>query len=94
VIDRSEFARKQLELTAEFGKFVFAHPEMDDRIPDGAFVFFEIDGEPEFNNYSRELANRQKYEETPLVLVRAKGLVPPQGSRLIDPVIEPLAAAS
>jgi hypothetical protein len=82
-----------LELAGEFGKFVFEHPEIDERLPDGAFVYFEIAGEPEFNRYSRELAERQRIEEgVPVVLVRVKALAPPQGSRLIEPVIEPVSA--
>jgi len=90
MIDPREFAQRQFELTAEFGKFVFDNPEVDERLADGAFVYFEIVGEPEFNQYSRELAERQHREEgVPVVLVRVKGLAPPQGSRLIEPVIEP-----
>ncbi|MBM4067830.1 MAG: hypothetical protein FJ271_02625 [Planctomycetes bacterium] len=89
MIDTREFAKKQFELTVEFGKYVFAHPEMDDRVPDGAFIYFEIDGEPGFSQYSRELAEQQRCEEcVPVVLVRVKGLAPPQASRLIDPVID------
>jgi hypothetical protein len=95
MIDRQKFADQQFELTAEFGKHVFAHPELDDQIPDGAFIYFQIDGEQEFNEYSRELADRQRREEgVPVVLVRIKGLAPPQVSRLIDPVIEPMAAVA
>jgi hypothetical protein len=90
MIDPHEFAQKQLELAAEFGKFLFDHPELDERLPDGAYVYFEIAGEPEFNRYSRQLSEqRQRQEGVPVVLVRSQGLAPPQGSRLIDPVIEP-----
>ena len=89
MIDPHDFARKQLELTTEFGKFVFDHPEVDASLPDGAYIFYEIAGEPEFNQYSRELAeHRQREDCVPIVRVRTKGLAPPQGSRLIDPVIE------
>jgi hypothetical protein len=89
MIDTRDFARRQLELTAEFGKYVFDHPEMDDRLPEGAYVYFHIEGEAEFNRYSLDLAERHRQEEgVALVLVRIKGLSPPQGSRLIDPVIE------
>ena len=95
MIDLHEFAKMQFDLTAEFGKYVFAHPEVDDSLPDGAFVFFEIDGEPEFNAYSRELAMKQRREEeVPVVVVRIKGLAPPQVSRLIDPAIEPVEAVA
>lgn len=91
MIDPHDFALRQLELNAEFGKYVFAHPEIDERLTDGAYVYFHIEGEEEFNQYSRELAERQQREEgVPIVLVRTKGLAPPQGSRLIDPVLEPL----
>jgi hypothetical protein len=93
MMDPRDFARKQLELAAEFGKFVFDHPEVDQRLPEGAFVYFEIPGEPDFSRYSRELARRQHAEEgVPVVLVRVKGLAPPQGSRLVEPVIEPVSS--
>ena len=93
MIDVHEFAQRQLELTAEFGKFVFEHPEVDDRVPDGAYVYFEIEGEAAFNTYSQTLAERRRRDEgVPIVRLRLKGLAPPQGSRLIDPVIEEAVA--
>ena len=89
MIDPHEFAQRQIELAGEFGKFVFDHPEVDERLPDGAFVYFEVAGEAEFNRYSRELAERHRMEEgVPVVLVRVKAIAPPQGSRLIEPVVE------
>jgi len=95
MIDPREFAKKQFELAAEFGKYVFAHPEVDERLPDGAFVYFEIEGEPDFNEYSKELAAKQRSKEgVPVVLVHVKGLAPPQQSRLIDPVIEAVSASA
>lgn len=88
MINPHEFASRQFELTAEFGKWVFDHPEIEATLPDGATVYFEIDGEADFNRSSREQADRLRLAGTPVVLVRVKGLAPPQGSRLIDPVIE------
>ena len=93
MIDPYEFAQRQLELTSEFGKLVFEHPEVDDRLPDGAYVYFQIEGEAEFNRYCQTLAERRQHDEgVPIVCVRVKGLASPQGSRLIDPVIEPIPA--
>jgi hypothetical protein len=95
MIDPHEFSKMLFDLTAEFGKYVLDHPEVDDILPDGAYVYFEVEGEPEFNEYSRELAEKQRQQEgVPVVVVRIKGLAPPQGSRLIDPVIEPLPAVA
>ncbi len=93
MIDPHDFSQKQLELTAEFGKYLFDHPEIDERLPDGAYVYFEVAGELEFNQFSRSLAERQKRDNgIPTVLVRTQGLAPRQGSRLIAPMIEPAAA--
>jgi hypothetical protein len=93
MIEPHDFARRQLELTAEFGKYVFDHPEVEHLVPDGAYVYFDVAGEPEFNEYSRLLAGRQRQESgAPVILVRIQGLAPPQGSRLIAPVIEPAPA--
>lgn len=87
MIDPHEFAQKQLELTAEFGKYVFDHPEMDSRLPDGAYVYFQVRGEREFNAYSRALAQKRQAAGRPAVLVHIQGLAKPQRSRLLKPRI-------
>jgi hypothetical protein len=93
MIDPHAFAQKQLELTGEFGRYVCDHPEVDDLLPPESYIYFEVEGEDEFNRYSRELAEKQLREEgLPIVCVRIKGLMPPQGSRLINPVIDPAPA--
>lgn len=90
-----DFADKQFELTAEFAQYVAEHPEVDALLPQRAHIFFELDDDPEFNRYSRDVAERQSREQdVSLVRVRVKGLAPPQGSRLIDPVIEPSPATT
>ena len=90
MIDPEAFAQRQMELAAEFAKYVLDHPEVDGSLPEDAYVYFQVDGEPEFNQYSRQLAERREREEGVVaVCVRSKGLAPPQGSRLIDPQIIP-----
>jgi hypothetical protein len=86
-MDRQQFTEKQFELAAEFAQYVADHPEVDDLLPEKSHIYFEIDGDPEFNACSREVAERRRQEGLPLVLVRIKGLAP-QVSRLIEPVIE------
>jgi hypothetical protein len=95
MMDTERFADKQLELAAEFAQYVADHPEVDELLPEKSHVFFQIEGEPEFNRHSRELAeHRRQREGVALVCVRIKGLAPPQGSRLIDPVIQPVSAVA
>ncbi len=95
MIDADRFAQKQLELTGEFGKYVIDHPEVDDVLPPESYIYFEVAGEEEFNRYGRELAEKQFREDgLPIICVKVKGLIPPQGSRLIDPVIQPVSAVA
>jgi Family of unknown function (DUF5647) len=87
LMDPKQFTEKQFELAAEFAQYVADHPEVDALLPERSHIYFEVDGDPEFNAYSREVAERRKHEGVPLVLVRTKGLAP-QVSRLIEPVID------
>ena len=92
-MDRYNFARRQMELTAEFSRYVVDHPEVDSLLPQKSYIYFEVAGEDAFNRYSRELAEEQhRREGVPTVLVRIKGLAPPQRSRLIEPVIDATSA--
>jgi hypothetical protein len=93
MMDPFDFARIQMELTSEFARYVVDNPEADAILPALSYIYFEVADEPEFNGYSRALAEKQLREEgLPLVCVRIKGLKPRQGSRLIDPIIEPIPA--
>ena len=95
MMDPFDFARIQMELTSEFARYVVDHPEVDATLPEQSYIYFEIAGEPAFNEYSRQLADKQLREEgLPIVCVRIKGLKPREGSRLIDPKIEPMAASA
>jgi hypothetical protein len=40
-MDAQGFEKKQWELAAEFGKFVFDHPEVEAVLPEGAHVCFQ-----------------------------------------------------
>ena len=89
MIDPYDFGKKQSELAAEFAKYVLGHPEIDDSLPEDAYIYFEVYDDSEFNEYSHKLALRRRSEEgMNIVCVRIRGLAPPQGSRLIDPQIE------
>lgn len=90
MIDPQVFAQRQMELTAEFAKYVLDHPEVDGSLPEDAYIYFCVDDDAEFNEYSQQLAERHEREEGRVaVCIRLKGLAPPQGSRLIDPQIIP-----
>ncbi len=93
MIDPYDFAQRQMELTAELAKLVVECPAIDEALPEESYVYFEIAGDPAFSEYSHELAMRRQREDgVAIVCVRAQGLAPPQGSRLIEPQVVPVAA--
>jgi hypothetical protein len=93
MMDPKQFADMQLELAAEFAQYLADHPQADDLLPKKSRICFQIEGEAGFNHCRRDLAERQARQEgLPVVLVRIKGLTPPQGWHLIDAVIERASA--
>lgn len=88
MIDAKSFAHRQMELTTEFARYILDNPDVDAAMPQDSYVYFEVDGETEFNEYSRQLAERREREDgLEPVCIRLNGLAPPQGSRLIDPEV-------
>jgi len=93
--DIRRFADQQLELAAEFAQYIAEHPEVDGALPEKSHICFQIEGDTDFNRASQDLADQHRRDsDVPIILVRIKGLEPPHGSRLIDPVIEPASAVA
>lgn len=53
--DEEYFWELQRTLSAEFSKYVLAHPELDDQIPNNAQIVFHIKGNTDFNNWSDQI---------------------------------------
>ena len=87
--NEAELAKKNMEIAFEFSRFVLAHPELDDRIPEDAMVVFEVADDPELTRYNRAIAQRNKETGQLLVLVRIKGLAT---TRLLEPELGRLTA--
>ena len=80
----TELAKKNTELSFEFSRYVLAHPELDEKIPEGALVVFEVADDPELTAFNRSLTQRTKAMGQPVVLVWLKGLAP---TRLLEPTV-------
>ena len=85
-----ELFEKNLELSTEFSKYLLSHPELEAEIPEGAQLFFLVEDAPELSRRNRELAEKQKNLQQPVVFVHVKGLRR-EISRLIDPTIQKAA---
>ena len=95
MIDPALFAERQTELASELAKYLLDHPEVDEALPEDAYIYFQIGEETEINDNSRQLSMRHRDTEgREIVCVRVRGLAPPQGSRLIEPNIGPTPSAA
>jgi hypothetical protein len=73
-------------LVTEFDRYVIEHPEFAVEIPPNAPIVLQMEGDDEYNEWSRRLAKRQRERRQPAVYVKVKGLKPAK-SRLIKPEV-------
>lgn len=67
----SEFHNKLFDLLKQFNQYVFAHPDVLDKLPKKAAIVLLDAEDEEFNRRNIELAKSNRYpEEVPLVYVR------------------------
>ena len=57
--------KKHAILVTEFDRYIVEHPEVAARIPQNAQIVLQIEGDEEYNAWSRELADWQTYEDYP-----------------------------
>jgi len=70
------FEQKNAELVTEFDRYVREHPDFAERIPDNVLVAMLVEGDEEFNQWSREGAKRQAEKGQPIVYVKIKRIQP------------------
>ena len=87
--NESELAKKNVDLSFEFSRYVLANPKLEAKIPDNALVVFEIDDDPELTAYNRALAKRNKEAGQPVIVVHIERILP---SRLLKPEVKPASA--
>ncbi len=85
------FWELQRTLSAEFSKYVLSHPEIDEQIPNGAQIIFNLENNPEFNKWAIEVARSQREKGQPIVFVKVKELSPIPASRIVNPKLELVA---
>jgi len=84
MLDIDILENKHATLVAEFDRYVIEHPEFAKKIPKNAQVILQVCGDDEYNNWSKQLANKQREPGQNIVYVKVKGLKLPK-SRLIKP---------
>lgn len=61
-------------LAKEFDQYVRDHPEFAQQLPKGAMVALQMEGDDEFNDWSRRLAQAQADEDQSIVYIHIKKL--------------------
>jgi hypothetical protein len=78
--------RKHAIFVTEFDRYVIEHPEFAVKIPPNAQIVLQVEGDEEYNEWSRQLAEKQREQGQPVIYVKVKGLKPAK-SRLIKPEV-------
>lgn len=81
------FEQRNTELVKEFNRYVREHPELSETIPEGAVVVMQLEGDQEFNAWSRRLAEEHSEGQHPIVYVKIRQLRPIR-SRIEDLELE------
>jgi len=78
--------KKHAILATEFDRYVTERHEFAMKIPQNAQIVLQVEGDEEYNRWSRQLAERQREPEQRVVYVKVKGLKPAE-SRLLKPEV-------
>lgn len=73
-------------LVTEFDCYVVEHPKFAEKIPLNAQIVLQVEGDEEYNEWSRKIAEKQRESGQTIVYVKIKGLKPAK-SRLLKPEV-------
>ena len=79
-------AKKNLELSFEFSRYLLTQPDLERKIPENALIVFHVADDPAVTKFNRDLAKRNREPGQPMVTVWIKGLAP---TRLLEPKVTP-----
>jgi hypothetical protein len=82
--------KKHAILVTEFGRYVVEHPEFAAKIPANAQVVLQVEGDEEYNDWSKQVAEKQREPRKPAIYVKVQGLKPAK-SRLVKPKVAAVA---
>lgn len=78
--------KRHVILVTEFDRYVVEHPEFAAKIPSNAQIVLQVEGDEEYNAWSRQIAEKQREPGQKIVYVKVKGLKPTK-SRLLKPEV-------
>lgn len=79
---------RNMTLSFEFSRYLLDHPEIEARVPEGAYVVLLPEDDPELCDYNRRISEEKRAAGQPIVHVRLGSLLPEQRSRIAGVRIE------
>lgn len=87
---KEDLFKKNHVLGVEFDRYLLEHPEVLERIPEEAEIFFLPEEDPELSQENLKIAEKRKEQGKAVLLVRIGRLSPPR-SRLQDVRLESIS---
>lgn len=73
---------KNIELSAEFSRFLFEHPELEEKIPLGAEIILLPEFNPALKKFNLEMGRKLEANGTKVIYVKIEKLKPKILSRI------------
>lgn len=80
--NENDMVTKNIELSAEFSRYLFEHPEIEERIPAEAEIVFLPEFDMELKEYNIRLGKQIEAEGVKVVYVAIKAMRPKTLSRI------------
>ena len=87
-MSEKELMEKNLSLSIEFSKYIFEHPELEDKILKGAQDVLLPEYDKKLSEYNMTIAEKQREEGQPVVYVKITKLLAPRLSRVAKAELE------
>ena len=79
---KDEMITRNIELSAEFSKYIFEHPDIEEKIPLDAEIVLLPEFDKELKKYNLEIAKRMESESEKVFYISIKNLRPKTLSRI------------
>ena len=91
MIKEKEMIERNIELSAEFSRYLFEHPELEEKIPIGSEVILLPEFDKELKEYNLKLGKDIESEDEKVVYIAIKNIRPKLLSRIENVELESAA---
>ena len=81
-MNKQELLNRNIEMSAEFSRYIFEHPELEDSIPADAELVFLPEDDPQLNKFNLKIGKEMQKAGDKVMFVSIGKLRPRQISRI------------